>query len=158
MVILLTGARHTSHSEFDIHVGEALKAGISMSLIESIPRDEEFSTKAVEDRVVPLLQQSEKSIDDRHTQQSESINIDCAREIAIVRFVSELLETSTVSDERYSEAKITLGDDSVLVEITSIVGYYTYCAYTLNVFQIPTKASNTSGTHTDIIGDKEEEE
>jgi len=158
LVILLTGARHTSHSEFDIHVGEALKAGISMSLIESIPRDEEFSTKAVEDRVVPLLQQSEKSIDDRHTQQSESINIDCAREIAIVRFVSELLETSTVSDERYSEAKITLGDDSVLVEITSIVGYYTYCAYTLNVFQIPTKASNTSGTHTDIIGDKEEEE
>ena len=66
----------------------------------------------------------------------------CEREVAIVRFVAELLETSTVSDERYSEAKNALGDDSVLVEITSIVGYYTYCAYTLNVFNIPTKSTN----------------
>lgn len=135
LAILLTGARHSSHSEFDIHVGEAIQAGIPMKLIESIPRDEEFSAKAVEDRVVTLIRKSEE-----YGEQKSQVR--CEREVAIVRFVAELLETSTVSDERYSEAKNALGDDSVLVEITSIVGYYTYCAYTLNVFNIPTKSIN----------------
>jgi hypothetical protein len=29
------------------------------------------------------------------------------------------------------------GKDAVLVEITSIVGYYAFVSYTLNVFRIP---------------------
>lgn len=127
LVILLTGARHASHAEFDIHVGEAIKAGISMGLIESIPRDDEFSVKAVEDGVVKYLQEDCEGLHQSN------------RDVTIVRFASELLETSTISDQRYNEAKMELGGDSVLVEITSIVGYYTYCAYTLNVFRIPTK-------------------
>lgn len=143
LVILLTGARHRSHAEFDIHVGEALKAGISMELIEGIPRDDDFSARAVEDRLVPLLQRGQEQ--EGRTQSGngdnygECMNIDSKREVAIARFVAELLETSSVKDENYHKAVEALGGHSVLVEITSIVGYYTYCAYTLNVFNIPTK-------------------
>jgi 4-carboxymuconolactone decarboxylase len=125
LVILLTGAKTKSHAEFDIHVGEAIKAGISMNIINAIPRDDQFSYSAVMERVVPLL----KSDDD------STIN---AREWAIVQFTAELLDTYTVSDYTYAITKQALGNqDSVLVEITSIVGYYTYVSYTLNVFQIP---------------------
>jgi len=120
LVILLTGAKTRSHAEFDIHVGEAVKAGIPMSTIQAIPRDDEFSMSAVEESVVPLLEND--------------------REKAIARFTAELVDTYTVSDETYATTKKALDDkDSVLVEITSISGYYTYVAYTLNVFRIPSK-------------------
>mmetsp|Transcript_5679 Transcript_5679/g.7799 ORF Transcript_5679/g.7799 Transcript_5679/m.7799 type:complete len:210 (+) Transcript_5679:139-768(+) len=119
LVILLTGAKHKSHSEFDIHQGEALRAGLGLEVLEAIPRDDEFSLQNVKDKVIPLLKQGE-------------------REVAIALFAAELLETSTVSGETYNATKEALnGKDSVIVEITSIIGYYTYCAYTLNVFNIP---------------------
>ena len=118
LVILLTGAKFQSHTEFDIHVGEALKAGIALSVIKAIPRDDKFSVKAVQTHLVPLL-------------------ID-KREGEIVKFTAELLESSKVSDETYQKTRDVLGGkDSVLVEITSIVGYYAFVSYTLNVFQIP---------------------
>ena len=120
LVILLTGAKTKSHAEFDIHVGEAIKAGIAMNVIQSIPRDDDFSIQAVEDSLIPLL--------------------DNDREKAICRFASELLVTYGVSDSTYDESKKALdGKDSVLVEITSICGYYTFVSYTLNVFRIPSK-------------------
>jgi 4-carboxymuconolactone decarboxylase len=125
LVILLTGAKTKSHAEFDIHVGEAIKAGISMNIINAIPRDNDFSYAAVMERVVPLLKSDDGS----------GMN---AREWAIVQFTAELLDTYTVSDYTYAITKQALGNqDSVLVEITSIVGYYTFVSYTLNVFQIP---------------------
>lgn len=125
LVILLTGAKTKSHAEFDIHVGEAIKAGISMNIINAIPRDDDFNYAAVMERVVPLLK-SEDGV---------GIN---AREWAIVQFTAELLDTYTVSDFTYAITKQALGNQhSVLVEITSIVGYYTYVSYTLNVFRIP---------------------
>lgn len=140
LVILLTGAKHASHAEFDIHVGEAVKAGIDMSLIEAIPRDGNFSKDAVEDDLIPLLllqHYDEKG--GGYVDAGVDNNDSTQREVSIVRFVAELLETSTISDQMYKQTKIALGnDDVVLVEITSIVGYYTYCAYTLNVFRIPT--------------------
>ena len=120
LVILLTGAKTRSHSEFDIHVGEALKAGIPMDVIAAIPRDDDFSLQAVKDNVLPLLKND--------------------RERAIAKFTAELVDTYTVSDETYAATKAAVGGkDSVLVEITSISGYYTYVAYTLNVFNIPSK-------------------
>lgn len=119
LIILLTAARHRSHAEFDIHVGEALKAGLSLEIIESIPRDDEFSIAAVEEFVLPMLENR-------------------PREKAMAQFVTELLATSSVSESTYMVTKDVLLEDKVLVEITSIVGYYTLCAYTLNVFQIPT--------------------
>jgi 4-carboxymuconolactone decarboxylase len=120
LVILLTGAKTRSHAEFDIHVGEALKAGMSMQAIHAIPRDEAFSVEAVRENLLPLL--------------------DNEREKAIATFTAELLENYGVSDETYASTKAAVdGKDSVLVEITSISGYYTYVAYTLNVFRIPSK-------------------
>ena len=60
------------------------------------------------------------------------------REVAIVLFTSELLETSSVTDSTYLKTKAVFdGKDSVLVEITAILGYYAYVSYTLNVFRIP---------------------
>lgn len=124
LVILLTGAKARSSTEFAIHTGEALKAGISKEVIESIPRDDEFSLEAVREKLLPLL----LSDDDND------------REKAIVTFAAELLHTSTVSEETYQTTKAALDNkDSVLVEITSIVGYYMYVSYTLNVFRIPAK-------------------
>lgn len=120
LVILLTGAKTESHAEFDIHVGEALKAGIGMHVIQAYPRDGNFSAQVVEETLVPLLEND--------------------HERAIVRFAAELLETCGVSDATYSATKAAVGDkDSVMVEITSICGYYTFVAYTLNVFRIPSK-------------------
>lgn len=117
LVILLTGARHQSAAEFDIHVPEALKAGLSMELITSIPRDGDFTMDKFKKEVLPKLENE--------------------RERAIGLFVTEMLIHSTVSEEAYQSTKEILKKDSVLVEITSIVGYYTYVAYTLNVFNIP---------------------
>lgn len=97
-----------------------------MDVIAAIPRDEKFSLQAVKEKVVPLLVTKGGTVDDR--------------EQAIARFAAELLDQYTVSDATYAETKKAVGDkDSVLVEITSIVGYYTYVSYTLNVFQIPSK-------------------
>ena len=120
LVILLTGAKTRSHAEFDIHVGEAIKAGLSMELISAIPRDDDFNLQAVKDKVVSML------TDDRQK--------------AIALFTAELLDNYTVSDTTYEATKKAVdGKDSVIVEITSIAGYYTYVSYTLNVFQIPSK-------------------
>ena len=120
LVILLTGARTQSHAEFDIHVGEAVKAGIGMHVIKAFPRDGDFSLRMVEETLIPLL--------------------DNDRERAIVRFAAELLETCGVSEATYRATKAAVDDnDAVLVEITSICGYYTFVAYTLNVFRIPSK-------------------
>jgi len=125
LVILLTGAKARSSTEFAIHTGEALRAGILQEVIDSIPRDDEFSLEAVQEKLLPLL----LSDDDNSN-----------RETAIVTFAAELLDTSTVSEETYQRTKAALDNkDSVLVEITSIVGYYMYVSYTLNVFRIPAK-------------------
>ncbi len=118
LVILLTGAKTKSHAEFDIHVGEALRAGWSLDFIQAIPRDDEFSLEKVKSILVPMLKDE--------------------REMAIALFTAELLGSYTVSDETYETTKKVMdGKDSVLVEIVSISGYYTYVAYTLNVFRIP---------------------
>jgi 4-carboxymuconolactone decarboxylase len=120
LVILLTGAKTRSHAEFDIHVEEALKAGWSLAVINAIPRDGAFSLEAVKEKVLPLLEND--------------------REQAIAAFTAELLDNYGVSDRTYESTKQACGGkDSVLVEITSISGYYTYVSYTLNVFRIPSK-------------------
>lgn len=125
LVILLTGAKAKSHAEFDIHVGEALRSGWSLDMIQAIPRDDDFSLEKVKSTIVPMLTE--------------------AREKAIALFTAELLDTYTVSDETYEKTKKVMdGKDSALVEITSISGYYTYVAYTLNVFRIPSSSKPAS--------------
>ena len=146
LVILLTGAKHKSEAEFDIHVNEARVAGISWDVIQVIPRGnvtaskEEFSLKNVNEYVIPMLKKDHDNINiNEQIRLGKTAYNAKEREIAIVLFAAELLDTSTVSDETYERTKQVLdGQDSVLVEITAIIGYYSYVAYTLNVFKIST--------------------
>jgi 4-carboxymuconolactone decarboxylase len=135
LVILLTGAKYQSSTEFDIHVGEALKAGWTMDLIEAIPRTD-FSLANVKTNVLPILLQDNTTTSSSSSSTTSSSS--SSRERAIAIFAAELLATNTVSDETYQSTREALEEqDSVLVEITSIVGYYAHVCLTLNVFQIP---------------------
>lgn len=160
LVILLTGAKFKSEAEFDIHVGEARRAGIGWDVIRSIPRGkllseveswgeggptkinggvgaEEFSLEKVKESVVPMLRKEHSEREEEEGGSASSEEPSLEREVAIVLFTAELLERSSVSDETYAATKQSLdGKESVLVEITAIVGYYAYVAYTLNVFRI----------------------
>jgi len=152
-VILLTGARFKSEAEFDIHVGEARRAGVGWDVIQSIPRGallsqvesgkqqtgeaEEFCLEKVKECVIPLLEKEHNEGKVKLESKQTSRNKAKERELAIVLFTAELLDRNTVSDETYATTKKVLdGQDSVLVEITAIIGYYAYVAYTLNVFKI----------------------
>ena len=59
----------------------------------------------------------------------------CANDAVMIQFVHELLTTTAVTDGTYALAEDTLGPTAV-VELVAIVGYYSYVAMTLNVFQI----------------------
>lgn len=126
LVILLVGAKLDSVTEIQIHMGEAQKAGWGMDLMEVLPllgdgqkgRGSSSFLQDVQAHVLPLLPTS--------------------RERNIALFAAELLETNHVSDKTYVATKEAVGGkDSVLVEITSIIGYYSLVCWTLNVFQIP---------------------
>ncbi|KAL3775063.1 hypothetical protein ACHAW5_001197 [Stephanodiscus triporus] len=155
LVILLTGARFGCEAEFDIHAREARAAGVGWETIRSIPRGAttggggdasssglaKFDLEAVKGRVVPVLRREHD--EGLASEPTNGITRDEAREreVAIVLFASELLDTNTVSDETYGETRRILdGRDSALVEITAIVGYYALVSYTLNVFRIPSPA------------------
>ena len=55
--------------------------------------------------------------------------------LCIHRFVSELVETRRVSDETYNQTREFIGDQG-LVELISVVGYYSLLAGLLNTFEI----------------------
>lgn len=140
LVILLTGAKYKSDSEFDIHAIEANRAGVAWDVIKSIPwrEGEDFSLDGVKKYMLPSLEEEHDNMKAGVGQHLPSR----AREVAIVLFTAELLDTTTVSDETYERTKAVLdGNDSVLVEITAIIGYYAYVGYTLNVFKIPSGMS-----------------
>ncbi len=162
MVILLTGAKFQSETEFDLHVGEARRAGVGWDVIRSIPRgivvssfqtvdtvkdveqksmsEEKFSLERVRESVIPFII---KEHDEMQSLSEEGVAMMARenakeREVAIVLFVAELLDSNSISDKTYATTRQKLGGhDAALVEITAIVGYYAYVSYTLNVFQIP---------------------
>ncbi|KAL7484688.1 hypothetical protein ACHAW6_010317 [Cyclotella cf. meneghiniana] len=151
LVILLTGAKYRSETEFDLHAREANQAGVGWDVIHSIPwkrlscpdnnEHHEFSLNNVKDYMVPVLEKEHDSMNIEANDASHSSRAK-EREVAIVLFVAELLDTSVVSDETYERTKTVLGgEDAVLVEITAILGYYAYVSYTLNVFRIPSGMS-----------------
>ena len=109
LVILTVARAQKSPTEFEIHEGEARKAGLEEGIIESLRNGErpEFCPDTQE------------------------------REAALHDFASQLLgPAKNVDDATYSRAQELFGDKGV-VELTSIVGYYTFVAMTLNVFGIP---------------------
>ena len=164
LVILLVAAKMRSSTEFDIHVPEALRAGITLLLIKAIPRsgsqesDDElditrtpttthnnvpFTRTTIRERVLITLQQEQQEEKSEKDESQEFQTVGDKQQYydrlrAIILFTSELLIDCTVSDGTYHETKVTFNQkESVLVEIISIIGYYTYVAYTLNVFNIP---------------------
>jgi 4-carboxymuconolactone decarboxylase len=56
-------------------------------------------------------------------------------ESEIVRYVRELLKNTRVSDEAFAALHGRLGDQS-LVDLTGLVGYYTFVGSILNAFEI----------------------
>lgn len=125
LVILLVGAKLDSVTEVQIHIGEAIEAGWTMDLVGKLPllgasqiNQRGTFLQDVQTHILPLLETE--------------------RERTIAVFVAELLETNKVSDANYASTKEAAdGQDSVLVEVTSIVGYYSFVCWTLNVFKIP---------------------
>jgi alkylhydroperoxidase family enzyme len=55
--------------------------------------------------------------------------------LCIHRFVSELVETRRISDETYHAAREHIGENG-LVELISVIGYYSLLAGLLNSFEI----------------------
>ena len=55
LVILLTGAKMRSLTEFVIHTGEILKAVIDSDAIKAIPWDDNFSVEVVQEMLLPML-------------------------------------------------------------------------------------------------------
>lgn len=138
LVILLTGAKYESVTEFDIHTEEARVAGVGLDVIRSIPR-KGFSLETVKEFMIPsLIREHEEYLLSAPPANVMTFLKAKECEVAAVLFASELLHTNTVCNETYEETKRVFGGrDSVLVEITAIVGYYAFVSYTLNVFKIP---------------------
>ena len=98
-------------------MNEARLVGVSWDVIQVIPRGElisginnynnakeEFSLKNVIEYVIPMLKKDHDNINEQIRLidiQSELQNNAKEREIAIVLFAAELLDTNTVSDKTY---------------------------------------------------------
>jgi len=65
-----------------------------------------------------------------------------ADETLVYRVCSEIFRTQRLSDESFKEATAAFGERGV-VEIISIIGYYTLIGNTLNVFQVPLPEGET---------------
>jgi hypothetical protein len=161
LVILQTGARYESDAKLDIHVDKARRAGLGWDMIRSIPggallppsEEEEddkeedndgFSLKRVKERVIPALIWEHDGV------MLPEIGTTCdearEREVAIVLFASEFLDTITVCNETHDATRDRLdGRNSALVKIVAIVGYYAFVLYTLNAFRIPLLVERSGG-------------
>lgn len=106
LVILMTAIRHKSKTEYTIHRGEALKVGLTESVVDALwnPFD------------APVF------ASDRHA---------IVHEFA----AAVLVDSSAIPQGLYNRAQDALGAEA-LVEITSLIGYYVFVALTLNTFNI----------------------
>ena len=68
--------------------------------------------------------------------------LDADDERLVYNFVSELLESCTVSQSMYNQAEATLGQLGI-VDLVGIVGYYCLVSITLNVFDMPLPKGET---------------
>jgi len=64
-------------------------------------------------------------------------------EALVHRVCTELFETQRLSETTFGEATATLGEAS-LIEVISIIGYYTLIGNTLNAFQVAVPAGATA--------------
>ena len=124
MVILTVAAGTESRAEWEIHEGEALKAGVGERLIEAIAGT--WGGGRVVDRNV--------------FGEGESAE----REWAIYSFAEECCRRRTVGEETYWRARELVGDAG-LSELVALVGYYNLVSMTLNVFEIEAPKKKEGG-------------
>lgn len=110
-VILITAKFHKSDTEWEIHLNEARDAGLEEDIIQAIWNCKDKQT---------LL---------------HGLAANSRRDVALAEFCATLLQTSQVDNETYDRVKQEV-EEELLVDVTSIVGYYTFVAYTLNVFDV----------------------
>ena len=77
---------------------------------------------------------SDETIDAIH--RGERPRLSDSVEQAAYDFTAALLETGRVDPELYGTARAQLGDGG-LVELVTLVGYYTLVSFTLNAFEVP---------------------
>ena len=111
LAILVVAAGTCAQAEWDIHEGEARKAGVDESVIAALKAT--WGGKG-------LVKRDVFAADD---------------EWAIYKFVEELCRERTVGDDNYWDLQQLLGDVAV-VELVSLVGYYNFVSMTLRTFQI----------------------
>ncbi len=58
------------------------------------------------------------------------------KESLVYEFTRELIDTRGISDDLYENAVASLGESGV-VELVTLIGYYTMVSMTLNVFKVP---------------------
>lgn len=130
LAILITAARHNATTEWAIHSSEARKAGVQAPPSSGpVP-----SRSALTGVLVPVTGVPDAVI--AAIQQGERPRGLAPRAAAVHDFARSVLTCSNVDDVTYEEARLALGEVA-LVELTSIVGYYSLVAFTLNVFRIP---------------------
>ena len=101
---ILTAARfHKSEFEWEAHLGLARDAGVSEQAIAVLEGGDSVPSHALTDR-----------------------------ESLLIGFIHQLCVGSTVSDDIYHAAEDALGTGGV-VELTTLVGYYTMLAFVMNV-------------------------
>jgi 4-carboxymuconolactone decarboxylase len=69
-------------------------------------------------------------------------HFDAQDEALVYRICTEIIQTQRLSDASFGAIVEALGEVG-LVELTSIIGYYTLIGTTLNVFQVPLPAGET---------------
>jgi len=116
MLILMTAACFEAQTEWDIHVGEARKAGLEETTIEALAKRQQPNFGAVAS--------------------TEAGKDDASGDCVLWRFADELLRNQGhVSDVAYTAMQQRFGERG-LVDATAITGYYVLVAYTLNLFHI----------------------
>ena len=63
-------------------------------------------------------------------------------ELVIYDFCRDMLDRKRVSDENYRRTKALIGENGV-VDLVSLMGYYTIVSMTLNVFEVPLPEGQT---------------
>mmetsp|Transcript_38616 Transcript_38616/g.75977 ORF Transcript_38616/g.75977 Transcript_38616/m.75977 type:complete len:232 (+) Transcript_38616:21-716(+) len=112
LVILMTASYCRSPTEWAIHVKEARKAGLEEDIIAHLAAGTRPKFEAVANLQFP------------------------EKDAALHDFTWLVLKQNGVaSDSQYTNFKASLGERT-MVEVVSIVGYYTFVAATLNMFDI----------------------
>lgn len=113
LVILEVAQHHRCKTEWAIHVEEARRAGLEEPLIDAI--------------------EARKPLD---IDVDVGVGANPGRDHALRRFAREVLTSSHASDEAYAGMRAAGFSDAATVETVAIVGYYSFVALTLNVFEI----------------------